>query len=177
MKTLSMTHRQAAAVCMAMITAVLLFCSNTASAGCGPCAGNSTYRITVGTWPVGMGFLGTTVGVEDQTTGVRTTQTQSMLGAGSVVSQQFSTSFPSRMFDLSDITLTFCSNSQVIYQVPCDTHRDTVIHCFPVLCNGVYYCVKIQFSGAGGGACRNIRIDAQMVPPPGNCDPTFCTEN
>ncbi len=177
MRTLSMNHRHAVAIYMALITAALLLCSSRGSASCGPCLGSSTYRITVGTWPVGLGALAATVGVEDRSTGVITTRTHSAMGAGSVVNQQFNPSFPTRSFDLVYITLTFCSNNQVLYQLPCDNHANPVIRCFPALCNGVYYCIKIQFSSGTGGACWDVKIDAQMVPPPGNCDPAFCTEN
>jgi len=176
MKTLSNLRRHCTAglLAIAIVALLGLLAPGAAHAqdSCITCRGNQTYKLTIGTWPVGLGFISPTVYVENQGTAVVTSYVHSNLSAGSVVNQTFSTSFPTQQFKVIQVGFTFCSG-HVLLPASCSNYD----FCLPNLCNGKYYCIKLHFGPGTGGACQDIRISAIEVPAPGGCPSDFCSED
>ena len=167
--------RRLAATLLAFATFVVmaLATASTATAqNCGPCAGSSVYKLEVINWPAALGFASASVDVTDRGTGSSTTYSHQFLSAGSSTTQKFSATNPTHNYDLTTVTLSYCSD-HIIYQVYCYDNGGPVTQCFPIICQNNAYCVQITYTKGVAGVdpyCWKITLNAIA----GSCPLTGC---
>jgi hypothetical protein len=153
MTALSIIQRRCrgAVIALTMIALMAIWGSNQAHAqfNCGPCNNDATYRVVIDAWPVALGFAAVQVDFTDRGTGTGLNHIHTNLVQGSVVNQQFNPSNPGHTYDITDVTLTYCSN-HVIFQIPCDnlSYPNPHVECVTASCNGSTYCIKFKFQPA-----------------------------
>ena len=148
MTAVSITRRRYRGALLAVaITMLIALCASSAAHAqfnCGPCNYNATYRLVIDSMPVALGFVSPTVDLTDVGTGTTLSYTHSGLTQGSIVNQQFNPSNPGHQYEVTDVSLTYCTN-HVIFQVSCTNLTNPYVDCIPVTCNGNSYCIKFKF--------------------------------